>query len=151
MCLGGARESVSKQHFLVIVPQPIGIGFCLWKRWAIIALGSFSLGLIDHFLTRHFLAKCSFHSSICSPWSCRCGRLKEIGRLATSTNIQKLIQQTFREEYQTNIHVLWNLHPGYTMIRWCNVCFIEFSITHVGMHDVADECSVQLSEYVHYA
>ena len=29
---GGRRESVSNQHFLVVVPQPIG--FCILKKWA---------------------------------------------------------------------------------------------------------------------
>ena len=30
--LEGGRESISNQHFLVVVPQPIC--FCIWKKWA---------------------------------------------------------------------------------------------------------------------
>ena len=54
-------------------------------------------------------------------------------------------------QYQTNVHILWSLHLGYTIIGWYNVCRIEFSIVHVSTCDVVDACSVHLSEHVHYA
>ena len=59
--------------------------------------------LIHHFLVRHFLAKHSFHSSVCLLRSCLSGRLMKTGSSTTSRMIKKLKQQTFREEYQTNI------------------------------------------------
>ena len=47
--------------------------------------------------------------------------------------LKRILQQIFRVEYWTNIHVLWNLLPGYSVIRWCNICCFELSIVHVGM------------------
>ena len=55
-CLGQGRESVSKQHFLVVVPQPVGF----WRSEPLVHFPTLNMSL----LTQHFLAKCSFHSSV---------------------------------------------------------------------------------------
>ena len=94
------------------------------------------LCLMPHFMLRHFLAKCSFHSSVRSQQSCQSGRLMKTGPSTSRRKIQKLIQQTFREEYPTNITVLWNLDQGYTIIQWCNVCCFESKINYVCMYDI---------------
>ena len=106
MCLGGGggRESVSNWHVLVVVPQPTG--FCILKKPAIRSTRSIFLHLTCHFLVRHFLAKCHFHSSVLSLQSCQSRRLIKTGPTSTGKKTQKLIQQTFREDYWTNIHVL---------------------------------------------
>ena len=140
-CLGGGWETVNNQHSLATVPWPIG--FCILKKRT-------NLHLILHFLPRHLLGKMQLPFFSHSQWSCWSRRLTKTGPLAIHRKIQNLIQQTFREEYQTNIHALWSLHSGYTIIRWINVCCIDFAIIHVSMYDVVDACSVHFSEHVHY-
>ena len=100
------------------------LAFAFWKSGPNFSLALFSPHLICHFLMRHFLAKCSFFYSACSPRSCRSGGLTKTGPLATGRKIQKLVQQTFREEYQTNSRVSWNRHSGSTIIWWCDVCCV---------------------------
>ena len=75
--------------------------------------------LICHFLVRHCQAKCSFHSSVLSLQSCWSGWLTKTWPLATSRKTQKLMRQTFREDYWTNTLVLWNFHWWHTMTQWC--------------------------------
>ena len=140
LCPGGGRVCISNQHFPVVVPQPIG--FCILKKQANCSTWFIFSRLILHFLLRCILAKCSFRSSIHSQQSCRSGRLMKTGPLATRRKIEKLIQQTFREEYRTNIHVLLNLHFWYTIIWWCKVFCVHFSVIHVSMYYVVDVCSV---------
>ena len=118
---------------------------CILKKRAICSPWFIFLRL----MLRCSQAKCSFHSSVCSQGWCWGGRLKKTGPSATCRNIEKLIQQTFREEYWRNVHVLGNLPPGYSIILWCNICCFEFSIFRVGMYDIMDACSVHLSEHVH--
>ena len=60
----------------------------------------------QRYLARCVLTKCSFHSSVHWLQSCQNGRLTKMGSRATSGKIQKLSQQTFREDYQTNMHTL---------------------------------------------
>ena len=147
LCLRGGRQSVSNQHFLVVVPQPIS--FCILKKQANGSAWFIFKCLIPHFLRRNFLAICSFHFSVHSQQSCRSWRLTKTGPVAASRKMKK--KRYFqREEYQTNIQVFWDLHPRYTIIRWCNVCCFEFLVVHVSVYEV-DACFVHLPEYVHYA
>ena len=108
VCVGGGggigRDSISDLHFPVVVPQLIGV--CTLKQWANRSAWFIFLGLVHHFLARQFLAKYRFYSSADSLWSRWRRRLTKTGPLATSRKIQKLIQQTFRGESRTNIHVL---------------------------------------------
>ena len=60
VCVQGEGESISNQHFLVVVQQPIG--FRILKKWANGSTWFIFQFLIPHFLLRHFLAKCSFRS-----------------------------------------------------------------------------------------
>ena len=144
------RERVCRHwHFLVVLPQPIS--FCILKKQANCSAWFIFPHLIPHFLPRHFLIEFSFHSSVRSLQSCWSRRLTKTRPLATSRKIQKLVQQTFRQEFWTNVHVLWNLHPRHTIIWWCNVCCFEFSTIDVGMYDFVDACSVHLSEEVYFA
>ena len=102
--------------------SPSGTGIFLWlchSQSACILKKQFNRStwfifpcLIRHFLARHFLAKCSFHSSVHSLRSFQRGRLMKMGPAATSRKIQELVQQTFRKDRGTNIHVLSNLHSG---------------------------------------
>ena len=129
-CLGGGGESVSKQHFLVVVPQPIR--FCVWQKWANHSTWFIFPRLICHFLVRHIPAKSSFSSSVHSLWSCLSGRLTKMEPLATSRKIQKLIQQTSREKYRTSVHILWNLYLECTILWWCMPRWILYcSCQHV--------------------
>ena len=68
VCPRGGRESGSNWHFLVVVPQPISYRF-LKKRMNRSAWFIFPR-FIHHSLVRHFLAKCSFHSSVHSLQLC---------------------------------------------------------------------------------
>ena len=86
LCQGGGREFVSKQHFRVVVPQPIG--FCLLQKQANPSVWFIFPCLACHFFVRHFLAKGSFHSSVCSLRWCQSGRLTKTRPLATSRKIQ---------------------------------------------------------------
>ena len=146
MCPRRGRESVSKWYCLVVVPQPIG--FCILQKWANCSAWFIFPPFILHFLRRHWQNEASILQFICSRHA-KVGRLMKTRPLATSRKIQKLIQQTFREDYRTNLHVSWNLHPGYTIIQWCMLLWILGPC--FGMYDVMDACSVPLSEHLHYA
>ena len=76
----------------------------------------------------------------------RIGRLTRRGSSATSRKSQELITTDIQRGI--SVHVLWNRHSWYAIIRSCNVCCVEFSIIRVGIYDGA--CSVHLSEHVHY-
>ena len=115
------RKFVSYCHCPVVMSQPI-VFFSL-KKQANLSTWFIFRHLICHFLARHFLVKCSLRSSVRSLWSCRIGRLMKAGPSVSSRKVQNLIQQTFREEQHTNIHVLWNVHSGYTIIRWCLILY----------------------------
>ena len=129
-CPREGRESISNRYFLVVVPQPIS--FCILKKRADHSAWFTFSRVIPHFLSRYFLAKCSFHSSVCFQCSCRSRRLMKKGPSATSRKIWKLTQQAFWEEYQTNIHVLWNFHLEYTIIqRFMLFSILNHSCKHV--------------------
>ena len=83
VCPGGRGESVSNLHFLVQQP----VGFCVLKKQT----RHSACFRICHFLARHFMAKGSFHSSVCSLHSCQNGRLMKTEPSAISRKIQKLI------------------------------------------------------------
>ena len=108
------------------------MGFCILKKQAHCSTWFIFLCLICHFLVRHFLAKCGFHSSfaVVMPMQ-KADKNRSLGK------IQKLIQQTFRDQYWTAVHVLWNLHPRHTMILWCDIFCI-----HVWVYDVVNACSI---------
>ena len=59
-CPREGRESISNRYFLVVVPQPIS--FCILKKRADHSAWFTFSRVIPHFLSRYFLAKCSFHS-----------------------------------------------------------------------------------------
>ena len=106
----------------VFVPHPIG--FCILKRQASRSCCFIFLLLIPHYLQKlpgklqlPFFS--SFTAVLLKP------KADVNGASATSRKIQKLVQQTFREEYWTDIHVLWSLHLGYNIIWWCNVCCFD--------------------------
>ena len=54
------------------------------------------------------------------------------------------MQQTFREECQTNIHVLWYGHSWYTITQWCMLHLNFNSLSFVGRYHMVDACSVHL-------
>ena len=65
---GWEKESVSSQHFYLVVPEPID--FCILKK-----LANCSTPFIFQCLIHHFLARHSFLSSVHSLLSCGSGRL----------------------------------------------------------------------------
>ena len=100
-CSGGKESLVSNQHFLVLLRQPIS--FCILKKRASCSAWFIFLGLICHFLVRHSLAKCFFHSSfICcghaevKGWWKR-GRLPPAERFKNSYN--RFSERTIRQIY----------------------------------------------------
>ena len=97
LCQRGEGVSVSNWHFLVVVPQPIS--FCILKNWANHSIWFIFPHIIPHFLPRHFLAKCIFHSSVHSQQSCQSRGWWKRNPWPPVEKIQKLIQQTFRDEY----------------------------------------------------
>ena len=139
-CLGQGRESVSKQHFLVVVPQPVGF----WRSETLVHFPTLSMS----FLTQHFLAKCSFHSSVGSLNVVMLKRKTDQNRTPSHQyrKIQKHIQwpDFQRGIHQTNVHLLWILHSRYTIIWWCSVGWSSFSVVYAGRYDEVDACSVHL-------
>ena len=113
VCLRGGREAISNWNFLVVVPQPPG--FCILKKWANGSAWFTFLWLIPHFLPRHFLAKCSFHSSVCLLWTCRNGCLTKMGPLAFSRKIQKLIQRGILDKYPCIVKSSLRIHRNTVM------------------------------------
>ena len=150
LCVYRARESVHQQQAFS--------SCCATARWLLhFKEAGQSWRLVLFFHAEYVTSwkdtswqKSRFHSSVPSLWSCQSGRLTKTQHLAAYRKTEKLVQQTFRDEYWTNVHVLWNLHSGYILIQWHNVCCIEFCIIHVGMYDVKDACPVHWPEHVHY-
>ena len=124
VCLRGGRESVSNQHFRVFGPQPIG--FCILEKHISHSAWFIFLCLIPHFLVRRLVAKCTFHcySSFTVVMPMSEGRWKHgpqppVERLKNSYKI-------FRENYWTDIHVLWNLH----LRVHCNRCDVMYAASN---------------------
>ena len=115
----GEGESVSNWHFRVVVPQPIG--FCVFEKQANCSTWFVFLCLICHFLARHFLAKCSFHSSVCLLPSCRSRRMTETLSLGTGRKIQKLVSR-LSERNIRQIDIVKSSCG--TSLQSCGVCHI---------------------------
>ena len=107
---GGGRESIRNWHFLVVVPRANCSTCFIFLR------------LMRHFLARHFLARCSFSffAVVMPKW-----KADKHGALGH----QEKESETSTTDFQrgiSNIHVLWNPHPGHTIVWWCYVCCINF-------------------------
>ena len=132
---GGEKESVSSRHFLVVVPQPIS--FCILNKQA-----NCSAWFIFPCLIHHFLAKRNFHSSIRSLQSCRNKRLMKMGtwplveRWYFLSSHNRPYEMNIR---QINIHVLLNLHWGYTIIG-CTLSE-DFTLLGYNMYAVLNSSS----------
>ena len=134
-CIREEGESVSKWHFLVVVPWPIG--FCILKKQA-------NHSVITSLPDETLLGKLQlpFFSSLAvvmRKWTA-----DKNGALGQQCKDSKTCTTDFREEYQTNIYVLWNFHLWYAIIWRCNVFWVLFSVVHVGMYGMVDACSVHL-------
>ena len=128
MHVWGEGESVSKRHFLV--------RFCIWKIKANCSAWFIFPCLIPHFLLRHFLAKCSFPSSVCPQQSCQCRRLTKTGPSASSRKIEKFIQQDFHGgisyEYPCTVKSSHGVHHNTVMqyvLFWILICLYQRVMT----------------------
>ena len=94
--------------WLTFVPQPIS--FCILKKQANRSVWFIFWCLIHHFLVRHLVAKCSFHSSVRKQGHAEVGGWWK-RPLSARRKSSKLVQLTFREEYRVNLQFglrVWN-------------------------------------------
>ena len=131
VCPRGGRESGSNWHFLVVVPQPVGS----WIRGGpVVVLGSLSWA--------YYLTSCqdtSWQNAASILQFIRCSHANAEGWQKQALGHHWKDSKTHMTDFQigiSDIHVLCILRLGYTIIWWCDVCCVEFSVVHISMYDV---------------